>query len=172
MGSSSLSRDQTQAACIGSSVLATGPPGKSLSTAILKSECPRFLIQSCSGSRLQGLGILLHNRPVLPLLSCPDVACWQNPCCDHWVPTAGKAADPQLDSIGVGPGGSPPPTPTTCTRLHVGSAPRSDSSTPMGCVHASGCLPRSKKNEMAQQEQPQAHLLSLECWNSNPHPRA
>ena len=36
MGFSSLPRDQTQAPCIGSAVLATGPPGKSLTVIIMK----------------------------------------------------------------------------------------------------------------------------------------
>ena len=37
LGSSSLTRDQTQLPCIGSAVLATGPPGKSLHT-VLESQ--------------------------------------------------------------------------------------------------------------------------------------
>ena len=36
MGFSSLPRDQTQAPCIGSAVLATGPPGKSRTVIIMK----------------------------------------------------------------------------------------------------------------------------------------
>ena len=36
MGFSSLHRDQTQAPCIGSAVLATGPPGKSRTVIIMK----------------------------------------------------------------------------------------------------------------------------------------